>query len=66
LKTYTIGIEEVVSGVFTVEAEEADSALDIAIAKYKNGDFVIESGEVHARNIAVLEPKKEQTIWLEF
>lgn len=66
MKTYTIGIEEVVSGVFTVEAEEADSALDIAIAKYKNGEFVLESGQVHTRNIAVLEPEKEQTSWEEF
>lgn len=66
MKTYTIGIEEVVSGVFAVEAEEAESALDIAIAKYKSGEFVLQPGEVHATNIAVLEPKNEQTIWLEF
>ena len=66
MKTYTIGIEEVVSGVFTVEAEEAETALNIAMEKYKNGEFVLEPGEVHTKNIAVLEPEKEQTSWEEF
>ncbi len=66
MQTYRIGIEEVVSSVFKVEAEGAESALNIVIEKYKNGEFVLEPGEVHTRNIAVLEPEKESTEWEEF
>lgn len=65
MKTYTIGIEEVVSGVFTVEAEEAESALEIAKEKYRSGEFVV-IGEVQSKNIVVLEPENEQTSWDEF
>ncbi len=65
MKTYTIGIEEVVSGVFTVEAEEAESALEIAKEKYRSGEFVV-IGEVQSKNIAVLEQEKESTEWKKF
>lgn len=65
MKTYTIGIEEIVSCVFTVEAEEAESALEIAKEKYRSGEFVV-IGEVQSKNIAVLEPENEQTSWDEF
>ena len=65
MKTYTIGIEEIVSCVFTVEAEEAESALEIVKEKNKNGEIVV-AENCTARNIAVLEPENVQTCWDEF
>lgn len=64
MKTYKIGIEEIVSAVFEVEAEDSEQALEIAKEKYRLGEFVLEPGELHSKNIAVLEP--ESTEWKEF
>ena len=64
MKTYKIGIEEIVSAVFEVEAEDSEQALEIAKAKYRSGEFVLEAGELQSKNIAVLEP--ESTEWKEF
>lgn len=64
MKTYKIGIEEIVSAVFEVEAEDSEQALEIAKEKYRLGEFVLEPGELQSKNIAVLEP--ESTEWKEF
>lgn len=64
MQTYKIGIEEIVSGEFEVEAEDAEQALEIAKEKYHSGEFVLEPGELQSKNIAVLEP--ESTEWKEF
>jgi hypothetical protein len=64
VKTYKIGIEEIVSAVFEVEAEDSEQALEIAKEKYRSGEFVLEPGELQSKNIAVLEP--ESTEWKEF
>ncbi|MBQ8803241.1 MAG: hypothetical protein IJZ53_06395 [Tyzzerella sp.] len=64
MKTYKIGIEEIVSAVFEVEAEDSEKALEIAKEKYRLGEFVLEPGELQSKNIAVLEP--ESTEWKEF
>lgn len=62
--TYKVGIEEIVSEVFEVEAEDSEHALEITKAKYRSGEFVLEPGEVQSKDIAVLEP--ESTEWEEF
>ena len=64
MKTYKIGIEELVSAACEVEAENAEQALEIAKEKYHLGEFVLEPGELQSKNIAVLEP--ETTGWEEF
>lgn len=64
MKTYKIGIEEIVSGEFEVKAETSEQALEIAKEKYRSGEFVLEPGELQSKNIAVLEP--ESTEWKEF
>ena len=64
MKTYKIGIEEIVSAVLEVEAEDSEQALEIAKEKYRLGEFVLEPGELQSKNIAVLEP--ESTEWKEF
>lgn len=64
MQIYKIGIEEIVSAVFEVEAEDSEQALEIAKEKYRSGEFVLEPGELQSKNIAVLEP--ESTEWKEF
>lgn len=64
MQTYKIGIEEIVSGEFEVEAETVEQALEIAKEKYRSGEFVLEPGELQSKNLAVLEP--ESTEWEEF
>ena len=53
MSEYQIIIEETVVDDFTVEASSPDEARTIAERKYKLGEFVIETGEVQTRRIAV-------------
>ncbi len=64
MKTYKIGIEEIVSAVFEVEAEDSEQALEIAKEKYRSGEFVLQPGELQSKNISILEPIC--TEWKEF
>ena len=50
---YQIIIEETVADDFTVEANSPQEAQYIAEQMYKSGEFVIESGEVQQKRIAV-------------
>ncbi len=53
MKTYQIVIEETVVDDFTVKADTPDEARRKAEQKYKSGEFVLESGEVQRKRIAV-------------
>ena len=64
MQTYKIGIEEIVSAEFKVEAENSEQALEIAKEKYRSGVFVLEPGELQSKNISILEPIC--TEWKEF
>lgn len=64
MQTYKIGIEEIVSAEFKVEAENSEQALEIAKEKYRSGEFVLEPGELQSKNISILEPIC--TEWKEF
>ena len=63
MKKYTIAIEETVVKEFEVEASDFEEALDIAEKKYHEGEFVLSSGEVHFKQMAVVEPQSEATEW---
>ena len=66
MKKYTVAIEETVVKEFEVEANDLGEALDIAKNKYHKGEFVISSGEVQFKQIAIVKPHCESTEWNEF
>ncbi|MGL4484493.1 MAG: DpnD/PcfM family protein [Anaerovoracaceae bacterium] len=66
MKQYTIEIQETVYEAFDVKASNADAALEIAERKYKDGEFVLEPGEVTYRELKVILPESEETDWKEF
>lgn len=66
MKTVKVIIEETVSQEFEVVVNDADEekAIDIAIQKYKNEEFILEPGEIQYRQIAVSNP--ENMAWIHF
>lgn len=66
MKKYVIVIEEIVSKKFLVEAKDAEEAMEIAEEKYENGEFVLDPGNLVAKQMAITEPDDEATEWCEF
>lgn len=66
IKKYIVTIEETVSQNFEVEAENAEQAIELAENKYKNGEFVLEPGDVCFKQMAIMNPDDEATEWIEF
>ena len=62
---YTITIEEMVSENFEVEAATADEAMEIAERKYRDGEFVLEPGNLVCTQMAITNPSEEATEWVE-
>ena len=62
---YTIIIEEMVSQAFEVEATTAEKAMEVAEQKYRNGEFVLEPGDLVCTQMAVVDPSDEVTEWVE-
>lgn len=62
---YTITIEEMVSENFEVEATTADEAMEIAERKYRDGEFVLEPGNLVCTQMAITDPDEEATEWIE-
>lgn len=63
---FTVTIEETISKDFKVEAETAEEAMEIAEYKYNRGEFVLEPGNLVAKQMAVTSPNDELTEWTEF
>ena len=66
MKEYTVNIEETINQEFTVTAETANQAIDIAIKKYKNCEFVLDDPSLTYKMIAVVDPDNERTEWMPF
>ena len=66
MKKYLVTIEEQVSQTFEVMAEDEKTARIIAEDNYKNGEFVLEPGEVIARRMTVENPDDGVDRWIEF
>ena len=66
MKKYMISIEETIVQKFEVEAENDETALNNAIENYKEGIFTLENAEVQYRQIAIVEPLKDEIEWVEF
>lgn len=62
---YAITIEEINAKDFEIEAESAEEALEMAEQKYRSGKFVLDPGECQFKQIAIIDPNKEATEWLE-
>lgn len=65
MKKYMIAIEETVVDEFEVIAKNEEKAIEIARNKYNEGEFILESGEVHHKHMAVVKPYREKTDWIE-
>jgi len=66
MQKYKITIEEMVSETFEVFADDDEQAIEIAIEKYNNEEFVLEPGNLTAKQMFV-EPEGSMPIdWFEF
>lgn len=53
MKKFRVCLEETVSQVFEVEAEDENEAFDVAKEKYDKSEFVVAPGDLVGLNIAV-------------
>jgi len=65
MELFCIAIEETVINEFFIEANDEIEAIDIAIRKYDDGEFVLDPGHLTARQMAVVE-HTTPTEWFEF
>lgn len=63
---FRIAIEETAVQEFDIEAADAEEAMELAEAKYKSGELVLDSAEVHHKQMSVVSPDSEATEWTEF
>ncbi len=66
MTTYKIAIEETIVEEFEVMANSAEEALANAEQKYHDGEFVLTSGEVQYKQMAIVEPTAEESEWVVF
>ena len=66
MEEYVITIEETVSQEFIVKADSAEEAMDIAQQKYRDCEFVLEPGNLVAKQMMCEAPDGEVTDWIEF
>lgn len=67
MKKIKVTIEEHIVQSFEIEADSIEEAMELAENKYKNGDIVLESGEVHTRLMNAEDPETyDVTEWKEF
>ena len=66
MKNYVIAIEETVVQNFEVKANSQEEALRKVETGYKNCHYVLESGEVQAKKMSVLNSDNESDKWIEF
>lgn len=67
MKKFIVIIEETVSQEFEVEAENLESAEELAIDKYHNGIFVLEPGELYDKQMSIVDTEtQEQTSYFKF
>lgn len=67
MEKFKIVIEEHISQEFVVEAEDIETAMEIAAKKYENGEFVVDPSNPTAKLMcAENEDGTECTEWEEF
>ena len=65
MELFRIAIEETVVDEFILEADNKDDAIEIAIQKYKEGEFILEPGNLIGKQMAVVD-YTSPTEWFEF
>lgn len=66
-KKFVITIEEMVTEDFEVFAETEEEAVEIATEKYNSGEFVLEPGNLVAKQMQIHNvTDDEYTDWFEF
>ncbi len=66
-KKYIVTIEEMVSEDFLVEAKDVGEAMEIAEKNYRSGKFLLESGNLVAKQMCVCDENyNDCTEWVEF
>lgn len=65
-RKYSIIIEETISENFEIEAEDIDEALKVAKQKYKNGEIVLNPGNLIFKQISASDEKGNSVDWHEF
>lgn len=64
---YKVTIEETVSQSFDVYADTSKDALQIAMEKYNNGEFVLEPGNLVNKQMCIEDTSTaSHTEWMEF
>ncbi|MFI3283922.1 MAG: DpnD/PcfM family protein [Erysipelotrichaceae bacterium] len=63
---YKIIIEEMIAQEFSVEADSSKGAMELAIKKYKKGEFVLEPGEIGCKQICVEDDDGYASEWVDF
>jgi len=66
MQKFKITIEEMVSETFEVLADNDDQAISIAIEKHKSGEFVLEPGNLVAKQMFVESEGRMPIDWFEF
>lgn len=65
-KKYNVTIEETVAKTFEIEAENERESKEIAVNKYKSGEFMLSPGELTYKQIQVCDEKTTLIEWEEF
>ncbi len=66
MKKYVVAIEETVVSQFEILADSSESAIATAKIKYLSGELVLSPGEVQCKRMDVVDPSKNDTIFIEF
>ena len=65
MKKYRVIIEETVSEEFELEADSEKDAISKAVDAYKNGEFVLESGNFEYAQLKVTDENEKCSDWIE-
>jgi hypothetical protein len=66
MQKFTITIEEMITETFEVLAIDDEHAIEIAIEKYNNGEFVLAPGTLVAKQMSVESDGNIPIDWFEF
>lgn len=68
MKNFRVVIEEIVSDEFEIFAESKEDAILKSIQKYKSGEFILSSGNIEHKQLAVISEDDDSNVeeWIEF